>query len=176
MNSNPVRNRRLGLVLLVSTAIIAIVLLFPGVALGLQTDFAVGKATYKVGETVTFTGAIILDAEEIANIQAVILNVDAATSTKPGSESFTVDLPINEGVRIHYELEGDGPALVLHHGFSGSLRHWYMNGYVEALRRTYRLILVDARGHGESDKPHDPASYALATHHLTVVRFPSVRW
>lgn len=69
----------------------------------------------------------------------------------------------NDGVRIHYEVEGDGPALVLHHGFSGSLRHWYMNGYVEALRHTYRLILVDARGHGESDKPHDSASYALDT-------------
>ena len=93
MNSNPIRNRRLGLVLLVSTAIIAIVLLFPGVALGLQTDLAVGKATYKVGETVTFTGSIILDANEVANIQAVTLNVDAATSTKPGSESLTWTRP-----------------------------------------------------------------------------------
>lgn len=69
----------------------------------------------------------------------------------------------NDGVRIHYEVEGDGPALVLHHGFSGTLRHWYANGYVAALQTSYRLILVDARGHGESDKPHDPASYALNT-------------
>jgi pimeloyl-ACP methyl ester carboxylesterase len=37
-----------------------------------------------------------------------------------------------------------------------------MNGYVEALRPDYQLILVDARGHGASDKPHEPAAYALS--------------
>ena len=69
----------------------------------------------------------------------------------------------NGDVRIHYEVEGTGAPLVLHHGYGGSLRHWYQNGYVEALRDQYQMVLVDARGHGESDKPHDPAEYALAT-------------
>ncbi len=32
-------------------------------------------------------------------------------------------------------------------------------GVVEALKADYKLILVDARGHGQSDKPHDPADY-----------------
>jgi len=32
-------------------------------------------------------------------------------------------------------------------------------GYVEPLQRDYRLILIDARGHGSSDKPHDRAAY-----------------
>ena len=30
----------------------------------------------------------------------------------------------NQGVRIHYEMEGEGPPLVLQHGFSGSLEGW----------------------------------------------------
>jgi pimeloyl-ACP methyl ester carboxylesterase len=38
---------------------------------------------------------------------------------------------------------------------------WYEAGYVEALRPDYRLILIDARGHGSSDKPHDPDAYVL---------------
>jgi pimeloyl-ACP methyl ester carboxylesterase len=65
----------------------------------------------------------------------------------------------NRGVRIHYAVEGKGPPLVLQHGFSDSLEGWYEYGYVDALKADYRLILVDARGHGASDKPHDPEAY-----------------
>jgi pimeloyl-ACP methyl ester carboxylesterase len=67
----------------------------------------------------------------------------------------------NGSVRIHYQVEGTGPALVLQHGFTESLIDWYEAGYVEALMSDYRLILIDARGHGASDKPHDPEAYAL---------------
>jgi len=67
----------------------------------------------------------------------------------------------NGGVRIHYELEGDGPPLILQHGFTSSLQNWYAHGYVEGLQSAYRLILIDARGHGLSDKPHDSAAYDL---------------
>ncbi len=66
----------------------------------------------------------------------------------------------NDGVKIHYEVEGDGPPLLLQHGFSGSLLGWRDAGYVDALRSSYRLMLVDGRGHGQSDKPHDVESYA----------------
>jgi pimeloyl-ACP methyl ester carboxylesterase len=67
----------------------------------------------------------------------------------------------NGSVRIHYQVEGEGPPLVLQHGFTESLVDWYEAGYVKALRPDYRLILLDARGHGASDKPHDPDAYAL---------------
>ena len=66
----------------------------------------------------------------------------------------------NDGVRIHYGVEGEGPPLVLCHGLSQSLEFWRILGYVEALKRNYRLILIDARGHGNSDKPHDPEAYS----------------
>jgi len=67
----------------------------------------------------------------------------------------------NRGVRIHYHLEGnpDGTPLVLQVGFSLSLQDWHEVGYVAALGGHHRLILVDARGHGGSDKPHDPTAY-----------------
>ena len=67
----------------------------------------------------------------------------------------------NQRVRIHYRIEGEGPSLVLQHGFLQSIEDWYECGYVDALKRDYRLVLVDARGHGSSDKPHDPDAYPL---------------
>ena len=66
----------------------------------------------------------------------------------------------NRGVKIHYEVEGEGIPLVLQHGSSGNLGNWRSFGYVEALKNEYKLILIDARGHGESDKPHDPDAYS----------------
>jgi pimeloyl-ACP methyl ester carboxylesterase len=68
----------------------------------------------------------------------------------------------NSGVRIHYEIEGSGQPLVLHHGSFASGADWGDLGYVDALKREHLLILMDARGHGASDKPHDPAAYDLA--------------
>jgi pimeloyl-ACP methyl ester carboxylesterase len=56
------------------------------------------------------------------------------------------------GVRIHYEVVGDGPPLVLHTGLLGDSRMWRDAGYVEALHG-FRLVLVDHRGHGRSDRP-----------------------
>src|SRR5215469_8555889 len=75
----------------------------------------------------------------------------------------------NRGVRIHYETTGRGRPLVLHHGTSGSGPDWADLGYVDALKSDHRLILVDARGHGLSDKPYDPAAYDLSLRASDVV-------
>lgn len=64
-------------------------------------------------------------------------------------------------IRIHYQIEGSGQPLVLQHGFSDSLTSWYDIGYVDPLKHDYMLILIDARGHGDSEKPHDTAAYAM---------------
>lgn len=65
----------------------------------------------------------------------------------------------NDGVQIHYEMEGDGQPLVLQHGLSSNLTRWGMSGYVDVLKGDYKLIMIDARGHGESDKPYDADVY-----------------
>jgi pimeloyl-ACP methyl ester carboxylesterase len=67
----------------------------------------------------------------------------------------------NHGVRIHYQVEGSGSPLVLQHGYLQSIEDWQECGYTDALKGDHRLILVDARGHGRSDKPHDVAAYRL---------------
>jgi pimeloyl-ACP methyl ester carboxylesterase len=65
----------------------------------------------------------------------------------------------NNGVRIHYEVEGTGPPLVLQHGLTSDMSRWHVNGYVDVLKRDYTLILINARGHGDSDKPYEGEAY-----------------
>jgi pimeloyl-ACP methyl ester carboxylesterase len=67
----------------------------------------------------------------------------------------------NQGIHIHYKTEGEGPPLVLQHWSLATLENWYDYGYVSTLKNDYRLILLDARGHGASDKPHRPEAYEL---------------
>ena len=65
----------------------------------------------------------------------------------------------NAGVRIRYEVEGSGPPLLLHIGFIGGLEDWADAGYVAPLAREFRVLRLDPRGQGGSDKPHDPDAY-----------------
>lgn len=66
-----------------------------------------------------------------------------------------------DGVPIAYEDLGHGEPLVLLHGLTENGESWHEAGYVEMLlRRGYRLILIDCRGHGRSGKPRDPSSYS----------------
>lgn len=56
------------------------------------------------------------------------------------------------GVAIHYDVVGDGYPVVLHTGGGGGGRMWRDGGYVQGLD-AFQCILLDHRGHGESDKP-----------------------
>lgn len=69
---------------------------------------------------------------------------------------------VHGGVRIRFSVQGQGPPLLLHHGAGSNRTTWIRHGYAKALRERYQLILMDARGHGQSDKPPDPAAYTLA--------------
>ncbi|MGA7861936.1 MAG: alpha/beta hydrolase [Thermoplasmata archaeon] len=69
-----------------------------------------------------------------------------------------------EGVRINYEVEGDGPAVVLYTGAGPDIRTWHLAGYREGLHG-FRRILIDPRGQGKSDRPP-----GLATHRVEECR------
>jgi len=68
----------------------------------------------------------------------------------------------SDGVQIHYIVQGkeDGEPVLLIHGFSvNSEMLW--DPVLKALAKDYKLIAMDCRGHGGSEKPHDPAKYGL---------------
>ncbi len=67
----------------------------------------------------------------------------------------------NGGVRIYYEVHGSGVPILLHHGFTSSAEDWHRFGYVAPLAERFTVVLMDARGHGKSDKPHDPRLYTM---------------
>jgi pimeloyl-ACP methyl ester carboxylesterase len=71
----------------------------------------------------------------------------------------------NDGVRIAYEIVGEGEPVVLVHGFaSDRVQNWRAPGWYQTLNGAgYQVVALDCRGHGESDKPHDPAMYGHAT-------------
>src|SRR5438128_3717827 len=66
---------------------------------------------------------------------------------------------VSRGFNISYRTEGSGAPLLLLQGWSRQADDWWEHGYVEALAKGYRVVAVDRLGHGQSDKPHDPALY-----------------
>ena len=77
----------------------------------------------------------------------------------------------DNGIRIFYGLDGSGPPVFLLHGHTLDGSVWARAGYVADLQADYRLVIVDLRGHGRSDKPHDPEAYrgeAFATDILSI--------
>ena len=70
------------------------------------------------------------------------------------------DLVVSDGVRIHWMEAGEGTPVVLLHGYTSCCdAGWFSNGIAKELARDHRVIGIDARGHGRSEKPHDPAKY-----------------
>src|SRR5680860_1557297 len=61
--------------------------------------------------------------------------------------------PSEAPVRLYYQEEGKGPPLLLIHGFGASTYTW--RHIAPELARTHRVIAVDLKGFGQSDKPFD---------------------
>jgi pimeloyl-ACP methyl ester carboxylesterase len=68
------------------------------------------------------------------------------------------------GVRIAYETAGEGPPILLIHGFASTGRvNWWDTGWVKTLTGAGRKVITfDHRGHGESEKLYDSALYPAA--------------
>lgn len=67
-----------------------------------------------------------------------------------------------DGVPLAYERHGEGPAIVLVHGFASSrLQNWKSTGWYDGLAAAgFSFVAMDCRGHGDSGKPHDEAAYS----------------
>jgi pimeloyl-ACP methyl ester carboxylesterase len=62
------------------------------------------------------------------------------------------------GVKIHYEVHGSGPTILLSHGYSSTCRMW--DGQIAALKDRYQVVVWDMRGHGKSDYPAEQSLYS----------------
>lgn len=71
--------------------------------------------------------------------------------------------PDGRSIATYDSGSADAPAVLAVHGFASSgVYNWYSTGWVRDLTRAgLRVIAIDQRGHGDSDKPHEPGSYTM---------------
>jgi len=96
---------------------------------------------------------------------AIVSPVEAAERWKrlppplaPPRADKTGLVPV-KGSKIHFAVYGAGPALVLLHGGLGNGGHW--GGQITAFAKYFKVIAIDARGHGRSQPSKQAYSYAL---------------
>ena len=68
-----------------------------------------------------------------------------------------------DGVRVAWEVHGDqnSPSVLLLPTWSiADAGHWKFQ--VPVLSRRYRVVVIDGRGNGRSDRPVDPGAYAIS--------------
>ena len=93
----------------------------------------------------------------------IILAFSLAFGTKIYAQADTAEgsyYTSFDGAKIYYEVKGEGFPVVMLHVFTGTARGW-KNGllYGNLLKLGYKVIILDMRGNGRSDKPHTDAGY-----------------
>lgn len=77
----------------------------------------------------------------------------------------------SDGVRLAYDVVGEGPPLLLHLGAGCDRTLWAAAGYLDALSAEFRCLLYDHRGHGGSDAPLGARANHLDRYESDVVEF-----
>jgi pimeloyl-ACP methyl ester carboxylesterase len=71
----------------------------------------------------------------------------------------------SNGIKIAYDIQGSGPALVLLHGAGRTKKDWHTAGYVGRLEKDFSVVTIDLRGCGESNSAHQVEDFSID--HLT---------
>lgn len=92
----------------------------------------------------------------------LVLPADMAFSNPEPSQFHRAQTAV-DGLMISYVVAGEGPPIILVHGWgSDCRRNWIDSHWVQALQTRRRVICIDVRGHGKSSKPYalEPYGYA----------------
>ncbi len=88
-------------------------------------------------------------------------SVEGTTPTPPPATVAPSGFFESDGLMIHYDIYGEGKPLILLHGYSLNAKSAFVDTkWVESLMPGRQVITMDSRGHGQSDKSHDPAAYS----------------
>ena len=82
-----------------------------------------------------------------------------ANANRSGSIGYKQGYFGSGDTRLHYVEAGEGPLIILHHGWPSFWYSWY--DQMEMLKPHFRVVAVDGLGAGQSAKPHDLESYKL---------------
>ena len=82
-------------------------------------------------------------------------------------------------IEMYYEVHGEGPPLVMLHGFTASGSHW--EPFISKYSGHFKLIIPDLRGHGRSTNPSGEFTHRQSAldifallDHLEINRFNAV--
>ncbi|MGI8951589.1 MAG: alpha/beta fold hydrolase [Chitinophagaceae bacterium] len=87
-----------------------------------------------------------------------ILFFPATSFAQKDSGNFFISF---DSTKIYYEVKGNGEAVLLVHGFIVNGESWKKTSlYNDLLNAGFKVITLDMRGNGKSDKPHNAEAYA----------------
>lgn len=99
-------------------------------------------------------------SHRVSQLAALMIAVGSVITVAQPSSQAQSRFFDSAGVRIHYNDVGSGSPVVLLHGYAMNQANTARSGLAERIVNAgYRVLAVDARGHGESAKPHDPSAY-----------------
>ncbi|MEQ8409003.1 MAG: alpha/beta hydrolase [Gammaproteobacteria bacterium] len=98
---------------------------------------------------------------KLSRIRAILLSLFTVSSTAVADimdevEHGYVD---NNGVAIHYATVGEGPLVVMIHGFPDFWYSW--RHQMNALKDNYKVVAIDQRGYNQSDAPEGEENYQM---------------
>ena len=96
----------------------------------------------------------------ITTFVAVVISLTANAKDSSMEQLVEHGYATNNGVRIHYAALGQGPLVVMIHGFPD---YWYTwRHQMTALAANHRVVAIDQRGYNLSDKPKGVDNYSLS--------------
>lgn len=85
----------------------------------------------------------------------LLIGCSLASAEDLGTDGFAD----SEGVKIHYVTAGQGPLVVMIHGFPD---YWYTwRNQMPALAKHFQVVAIDCRGYNKSDQPKGVENYAM---------------
>lgn len=106
-------------------------------------------------------GSLVARLRWLGPLWLALLGLMVTAPLAAGSETSEVQhrYVTHNDVRLHYVAAGEGPLVVLIHGFPDYWRTWM--GLIEQLRPHYRVVALDCRGYNLSDQPQGIEHYTL---------------
>ena len=75
-------------------------------------------------------------------------------------ETWQHEYIISNGVKLHYVTQGEGPLMLMLHGFP---EFWYSwRHQIPEFAKNYKVVALDLRGYNESDKPPQQSAYVMS--------------
>jgi RNA polymerase sigma factor (sigma-70 family) len=119
---------------------------------------APARFTFEHGQRLRLKLADIPDRPGLSSARA---HDPQPSGGEPGGQSIKTEERFFQSgkARLRYLVAGQGEPVILIHGWAASATMW--DGLIPELAREHQVIALDCRGHGKSDKPHDPELYGL---------------